>query len=121
MELGERLGSVDPQLMQQLVKTKKLFETHSEHNYQVISFMASYGNPENIWTAIINTITFQGSMSGRQDMRGDGGEVGGGADSQRSLLRPQGSLQRAWQHRRSLAQVSCKSNQIYLESEPLFQ
>ena len=41
VELGERLGSVDPQLMQQLVKTKKLFETHSEHNYQVISFMAT--------------------------------------------------------------------------------
>ena len=36
VELGERLGSVDPQLMQQLVKTKKLFETRSEHNYQVI-------------------------------------------------------------------------------------
>ena len=38
-------------------------------------------------------------------MRGDGGEVGGGADAQRSLLRPQGSLQRAWQHWRSHAQV----------------
>ena len=38
-------------------------------------------------------------------MCGDGGEVGGGADPQRSLLRPQGSLQRPWQHRRSLAQV----------------
>ena len=43
MELGERLGSVDPQLMQQLVKTKKLFEAHSEHNYQVISCMATLG------------------------------------------------------------------------------
>ena len=34
MELGERLGTVDPQLMEQLVKKEKLFETHSEHNYQ---------------------------------------------------------------------------------------
>ena len=36
VELGERLGSVDPQLMQQLVKTQKLFESHTEHNYQVM-------------------------------------------------------------------------------------
>ena len=113
MELGERLGSVDPQLMQQLVKTKKLFETHSEHNYQVLGTCLATLGP-----SFLNIITLQGPLSGRQDMRGDGGEVGGGADPQRSLLRPQGSLQRAWQHWRSLAQVSCKSNQIYLESEP---
>ena len=97
MELGERLGSVDPQLMQQLVKTKKLFETHSEHNYQVLTCLATLG------PSFLNIITLQGLVSGRQDMRGDGGEVGGGADSQRSLLRPQRSLQRPWQHWRSLA------------------
>ena len=45
VELGERLGSVDPQLMQQLVKTEKLFESHSEHNYQVIWCTIMFGNP----------------------------------------------------------------------------
>ena len=112
MELGERLGSVDPQLMQQLVKTKKLFETHSEHNYQVLTCLATLG------PSFLNIITLQGPVSRRQDMCGDGGEVGGGADPQRSLLRPQGSLQRARQRRRCLAQVSYKSNQVYLELEP---
>ena len=66
----------------------------------------------------LNIISLQGPLSGRQDMRGDGGEVGGGADPQRSLLRPQGSLQRAWQHWRSLAQVESQFNlrlQIFLD------
>ena len=46
MELGEILGSVDSQLMQQLVKTEKLFDTHSEHNYQVIKHTIMFGNLE---------------------------------------------------------------------------